>query len=176
VLKEFYEILKFMSGDQSKISTDEIKIVISMCDSKVNGSLAGLVAVVFGEFGILRLYENVPIFSSIITGCNTFIMNGRWWGLTLTYIFLGVLGLFLAYRAIVYSELSARAGDQLDREENGVIHHSTKKIFDNLIDRMESTSGWDKKLKHWAVRQETWLKFFVIVLYLLPFLAVAIRL
>jgi hypothetical protein len=44
-----------------------------------------MIAVIFGEFGVLKLHSEVPLF--------TFISNSRWWWLTLSYIFLGALGL-----------------------------------------------------------------------------------
>jgi len=52
-----------MSNENNQeISADEVKVVISTCDSKVNGSFAGMIAVLIGEFGIVRLYDqtNLP--------------------------------------------------------------------------------------------------------------------
>lgn len=162
--------------EQVETSVDEVKIVISTSNSKVNGSIAGLIAVIFGEFGILKLYGEVPNLISILTDPNTIVANWRWWGLTLSYIVLGLLGLLFGYRAISYSILSARAGDRLSRIEEGILHQSTKEIFDILVEQMEASSGWDRKLKHWAIRQELWLISLFAILYILPFVAVAIRL
>lgn len=164
------------NSTESTMSYDEIKIVINTCDSKVNGSVAAITAVVFGEFGILRLYDAHRLSELIGAGVGTFFTYSKWWGLTGAYVVLGLAGLLFGYRAIAYSELAARAGNRLGRVENTTIHCSTGNIFDDLVREMIDDGGRFVCLKKWAVRQSLWLRAFVILLYILPFVAVAFSL
>jgi hypothetical protein len=87
---------------------EEVKIALQWYDTRVNGSLSALIGVAFGVFGILRLYDKIPVGKLLI-----WQLPSNWILLTISYILIGFLGLYFFLRMVGYSTMANRGGERL---------------------------------------------------------------
>lgn len=89
--------------DRFHIDDEPPKILINRCDSRIVTSVIAMIAVTMGAFGVLRLYDADTVLQmSTLSSGNPV----RWWGLTIAYWALCLLGGLLLLRARAYSHIT----------------------------------------------------------------------
>jgi hypothetical protein len=151
-----------------KEPSEIVKIVIGWSDSRVNGSFAAMVGVIFGSFGLLRLYptkEYLPQFFNFVEILNS---SPNWKLLTIGYALLGALGFYFYSRTVVYSTIANIEGGR----------YGTYQIFEELKNKIREGKSLDNRFQTfslWTLRQRYFGFFISVGIFIISWFAVALR-
>lgn len=150
-----------------KAPKEIVKVVLSWCDSRVNGSFTAMIGVIFGTFGLLRLYpskDGLPFCS--FDGLFKSTMN--WKLLTVGYGLLGILALYLFFRMVAYSTMANLEGGKI----------GTYEIFTRLKVTMHKGTSLDNILQQislYALGNRLFILILCGLIYGLTWFAVAFQ-
>lgn len=145
-----------------------VRLAIQRYDAKANGSVAVLIAVSFGAFGILRLYdESMKIGFWFASVDNTW----RWWLLTAGYGVVGLIGLYFS-RLIAYSVMGNRLSNRIFPNNGywGVFQYSK-----HDVETATDLDSWIRRRSLWVFKAKWFSEGVVIAAYSVAWLAVAVR-